>query len=744
MPTKRGDAMEDGRVSRSGPRRIRSLALVGAPALAVAAATAAPEPLRARQVVAAEAPAADTIRVGEFDFGKMWTFESPPTDYFSRTYDFEADAAWFERARLPALRIPGCSASFVSPNGLVVTNHHCARGEISAVSREGERLLDEGFYATSLEDERPLPDYYADQLIAVRDVSEEVLARVDAAPAGQRAAVREQVSGEIGERLEREHASQGQVHVEIVPLYHGGRYSAYVFRRFSDVRLVAAAELELGFFGGDPDNFTYPRYALDFAFLRVYDEQGRPYRPSEWYEWGEGVEEGDVVFVIGNPGPTNRLLTVSQLEYQRDVFVPVRKDFFETRLAALREAYERDPVAGEELDLRNQAFSLSNSLKAYTGRLAALQDQDIMARKAAAERQFLAAVSADPALSSEHGDLLERIRALQDSKRELAAEQGAFYLLGNPDFDSRLLRRAFLVQGLQAARQRGASQDTLAAIRAGILQLPDHPPGLEERLLALRLADIARHLGVDDPAARTVLAGASPEAAARSLLERSALGDHARLERALAGEPPSGDPALALAEAIRPRAAAHDRRAAELAAEEQELTASLGRARYALYGTRVPPDATFSPRITDGVVRSYEYNGTIAPPYTTLFGLYDRHHAFPDDPDWELPERWVPPPAGLDLSTPLNFISTADTYGGNSGSPAVTRELAIVGLNFDRNMEGLSRDFIYLPERGRNVMVDVRAIEEALDHVYDADRVVLELLTGQLVETEEDADRLRR
>ena len=737
-----------GRSRSSGARRSRRAPPphgAAGPALAAfwtgvcAAFCIAAAPLGAQQLATA-----DSVRVGEFDFGKMWTFESPPAEYFSDTYGFTADAEWFERARLPALRVPGCSASFVSPNGLVVTNHHCARGEISAVSREGERLLDEGFYATSLAEERPLPDYYADQLIAVRDVSDEVLSRLDAASPEQRSTVREQVSGEIEERLGREHASQGPVHVEVVPLYHGGRYSAYVFRRFSDVRLVAAAELELGFFGGDPDNFTYPRYALDFAFYRIYDEQGRPFRPEVWYSWGEGVEEGDVVFVIGNPGPTNRLLTVAQLEYQRDVFVPVRRDFFDTRLAALWEAYRRDPVLGEELDLRNQAFSLSNSLKAYTGRLDALRDPDIMSRKAAAEREFGAAVAADPALASSYGDLVERIAGLQERKRELAREQGAFYLLGNPSFDSRALRRAFLAQGLVAARQRGAPADTLAAMRTALLQLPDHPPGLEERLLGLRLADLERHLGADDPVVHAALGGAGPEAAARTLLQRSVFAERSRLEGALSGELPAGDPVLALADAIRPRVASHDRQAAGQAAEEEELNANLGRARFALHGTRVPPDATFSPRITDGVVRPYSYNGTLAPPYTTLFGLYDRHHAFPNNPDWALPERWLPPPAELDLSTPLNFISTADTYGGNSGSPAVTKELAIVGLNFDRNMEGLSRDFIYLPERGRNIMVDVRAIREALDHVYDADRIVLELLTGQLAETEAEADRARR
>ncbi|HKJ02162.1 MAG TPA: S46 family peptidase, partial [Longimicrobiales bacterium] len=270
-------------------------------------------------------------RPGRFDFGKMWTFEYAPAEYFSSTYGFDASPGWFERARLAALRIPGCSASFVSPHGLVVTNHHCARGAVSAVTREGESLLDDGFYARSLDEERPIPNAYADQLLAAEDVTDEIYAAVDEAPQADRGRAREEAIAAVVERLRARHAGTDGIRVQVVPLYNGGRYSAYVFRRFTDIRLVAAVELNMGFFGGDPDNFTYPRYALDFAFYRVYVD-GEPYEPSHWFTWGDGVKDGEPVFVIGNPGPTNRLQTVAQLEYQRDVLVPVRKSYFETRL----------------------------------------------------------------------------------------------------------------------------------------------------------------------------------------------------------------------------------------------------------------------------------------------------------------------------------------------------------------------------------------------------------------------------
>ena len=717
-----------------------------APALALLVALAAAAPASAQQPRNADLDP-DTVEAGRFDFGKMWTFEYPPTGWFEEAYGFEAGPGWFERARLAALRIPGCSASFVSPAGLVVTNHHCVRGAVSRVSAEGEALLDDGFYARSLGDERPIPDFWADQLVDVRDISDEVFTAVDAAPLDQRAEARERVVEQIRERLVAEHEGDDPVRVEVVALYNGGRYSAYTFRRFTDVRLVQAVELQAGFFGGDPDNFTYPRYALDFAFLRVYDDDGEPYEPEHHFTWGAGVEPGDAVFVIGNPGPTNRLKTVAQLEFQRDVYVPVRKRFFETRLQALRDAYAADPVRAEELDLRNRAFSLSNSLKAYTGRLAALRDPYIMARKAAAEEELLAALRAEGELDRRFGDLVERMDELQAEKRVLADEEGAFYLIGHSTYGSRLLLRALTAAQIADARARGVSGEPVAEAVASLREIEDHPAGLEEDYLALRLEDVARYLGEDDPVVAEALAGRSPREAARALLAASALGSRESTVEALGGEAgvPDDDPAVALASALLPRLVEYQRAAMALEAPEGELAAELGRARFEVYGTAVAPDATFSPRITDGVVRGYEYNGTLAPPYTTLFGMYDHYHSYAGvAPDWELPARWLPVPDGLDLSTPLNFVSTADTYGGNSGSPAVTTELAIVGLNFDRNIEGLSRDFIYLPERGRNVMVDVRAILESLDVAYDADRIVHEVTTGVMLPTEEEADRVRR
>jgi hypothetical protein len=668
----------------------------------------------------------DTVRMGQFDYGKMWTFEYPPREYFSDTYGFEADDAWFERARLSVLRIPGCSASFVSSQGLVITNHHCVRGRVSAVSREGEKLLDHGFFARELADERPIPEYWADQLIAAVDVSDEFLAALDAAAGeAERTAARERVAAEVtGRMLEQHPMVEDSVWVQIVPLYNGGRYSAYVFRRFTDVRLVAAAELSMGFFGGDPDNFTYPRYALDFAFLRVYDRNGEPYEPTHWFELGSGVEEGDPVFIIGNPGATNRLQTVAQLEYQRDIQVPALIHLLDSRHAAMAAYRAEEPEQAEALDMRNRMFGLSNSLKASRGRLAALADPVILARKADADRQLREAIAADRELASRYADLFEQIAEVQSGKRGAANEFGAFLGFGSGLLESALLRRAMAAHDLLAARTEGAAEDQIAQLVRNLTDVSSQPAGLERRLLIERLADFERYLPGSE-LTEVALGGRSPTATAEALLAGSRFASEEGASSIAEGrDDASDDPALRLAAALAPALADHSSRSQELARREADLQQALGRARFAVYGRSVPPDGTSSPRIADGVVRGYEYNGTLAPPVTTFYGVYDRYHGHGGNEEWQLPDRWLPTPEGLDLSTPLNFVSTTDSYGGNSGSPAVTRDLKVVGLNFDRNIEGLSRDFIYLPERGRNVMVDVRAIREALDVVYDLDRLL--------------------
>ena len=661
----------------------------------------------------------DTVRAQPLDGGKMWLFEDPPTEYLAETYGFRPDEAWFRRARLASLRMPGCSASFVSPHGLVLTNHHCAQSSVVAVDRGGEGLLDAGFAAASLGDERRVPDLYMDQLVAIEDVTDEVSAPVDAAQTdAEREAAFAEAEAAVRARLlapygvaEPDEAADDYV-VQVVGLYDGGRYSAYTFRRYRDVRLVMAPERSLGYFGGDYDNFTYPRYAADFAFFRVYGDDGQPLESPEFFPLSEeGVEDGSVVFVIGNPGSTARGMTVAQLEFLRDVSLQTTLDFIGSRAAALQ-AYLDTGEAPEPDVVRSQIFGLSNAQKSFGGRLRGLSDPYIIARRAAAERDFREA-------SPEAAALIDEQARVQAEKRDLAAAYRAFPYLYHRTYGSGTLQRA------QAAADGNA--DAAAAVE-------DRPAALERLYLAAEVDALRGYYDARGEARPAPLEGESAEAVADRLLAGSAAASAATV-----GGAGDDDPAVALVRAVAPDLAAYRSAAAGFSAREGDLARRLGRARYATYGGAVPPDATFSLRFTDGVVTGYPYNGTIAPPLTTLFGMYDRYHSFcttgrdvPGPCDWALPDRWVEAQDRLDLSTPVNFTSTSDTIGGNSGSPAVNRDGELVGLNFDRTIEGLVRDYLYAPERGRNVMVDTRLVQEALVAVYGLDGLLAEVRDGTL------------
>ncbi len=680
----------------------------------------------------------DTVRAGRFDNGRMWTFENPPSAYLRETYGIDADSVWFRRARLGALRIPGCSASFVSGDGLVLTNHHCAREHISAVSREGESLLDDGFYAGSLDEERAIEEFEADRLIAIRDVTAEMDAALEGINEPQaRSQARESAEEEIAARISEEFGGEDAgFEVEMVSLYNGGRTSAYIFRRYTDVRMVMAPELSVGYFGGDPDNFTYPRYALDFSFLRVY-EDGDPLDTSEnFFRWSEtGVERGDAVFMVGNPGSTSRIQTVAELEFRRDISDKGLLAFVNNRIDALEAFYDMDPEAGEAMDLRNTIFSLINTQEAYGGILGGLHDPVILAKRRDQERAFQEALDADPALAEEYGGLIAQMAELQDRKAEVAGGFGSFLAFASPDYESAVLSRALFAFQYANGSRAGAPAEALEGVMETLREVPDQPAALQELLLAARLRDIEASYGADSPLASSVLGGRSPEDVAASVVAESVLSDSARAVEAVPGGGVGmGDPAMQLLGTLISGIGPFQQALGPISAQEEQIAAALGRARFEVYGTDVPPDATFSLRISDGVVSEYEYNGTFAPVVTTFYGLYDRHYSHVSggtgDGEWDLPERWLDPPGDPDLSTPMNFVSTNDIIGGNSGSPLVNADLELVGLAFDSNTEGLSGEYIFLTDRARAVSVDVRGILEALEEVYLAERIVDELRSG--------------
>ncbi len=688
----------------------------------------------------------DTVKAGQFDTGKMWTFDYPPINYFEKTYNFTFTKDWFEKARLSALRLPNCSASFVSEDGLVMTNHHCARGALDAVNREGENLPETGFYAVTLEEERKVPNLYVDQLILIEDVTEEVQKAFEAGRTDEeKVANRDKKIREIQERYYKKYKEtnpKDSMVFSVVTFYNGGKYSLYGYKRYTDVRLVYAPETIVAYFGGDPDNFTYPRYDLDVAFFRVY-EDGKPVKTKYYFPFSKtGVKEGDPVFVIGNPGRTNRLLTVSQLEFSRDVTYPYTLSMLDNLVRIYSDFLAKHPE--KKLKYQTRLFSFSNSKKAYTGRLAGLHDPYLMARKVDFEKKFKQAVLENPQLKAKYGNLWDEIAKFQVEKTKLFPEFQAYTYTGPSRsvyfrIASDLVEFAQQMKLPEEKRAENYRGEKLAVTKSRIFPA-EIEPELERAVLVYQLNYMKSVFGDRNHAFNELLKGKTPEQAVDDLLNATILTDKDKVNALLDDDPEkilnSNDPFITFVVKTKARADEVRDRYRTVSTKESAKLQLLGRAIFDVYGTSIPPDATFTLRIADGVVKSYEYNGTIAPPITTFYGMYDRHYSFKNTErrDWDLPERWKNLPATFDLSTPLNFVSTNDIIGGNSGSPVVNKNLEVVGLIFDGNIESLPGDFIYVDEKNRAVSVHVKGIVEALRHIYKADRLVEELEAGKIVQ----------
>ena len=673
----------------------------------------------------------DTAKGGPLDLGKMWTFDNPPSAYFQKTYNFTADEKWFEEARLASLRFADyCSASFVSSNGLVMTNHHCARESGTGVTRKGEDLSANGFFAKTAAEERKVDGLFVDQLVKVEDITKRVQDAMSNVGSGQnqtdeaRLQAREQVFSAIKQEYGQQTAWKG-LELQTITFYNGGRYALYGFKRYTDVRLVFMPELQLGFFGGDYDNFTYPRYALDCSFFRVYDN-GKPLQTTHFFKFNpNGIRDGEPIFVIGNPGHTERLKTVAELEFDRDLQTPATIQLLRNRADALQ-AYN---VTAKNDSIVNEIFSYENSLKAYGGQLAGLRDASLIARKAVFEGQFKTAAKAKnlPADQLRTWDEIAagitQLRGLFKDANYLApSERTTGELLA---FANILTQYGELVTSRPQDAERARSMVEISRVKN---------MSLEEAYLAAHLTEAQANLGTDDPyvkAALTALTGGSrtPKEAAAYLLKNTKLTDPAFV-RELMTRPgavaSSSDPLLALARIGFPRYVAAARQARQLVQRQEVLRGQLGRMLYDVYGTAVPPDATFSLRINDGVVRSYDYNGTKAPILTTFAGLYDRNYSFADKAPWNLPARWKNPPVEL-LKQPMCFISTNDIIGGNSGSPMINKNREAVGLAFDGNMESLPGEFIFVPDANRTISVHTGGIIAAMRYIYKADRLITEL-----------------
>jgi Peptidase S46 len=666
----------------------------------------------------------------------MWLYNAFPKDKVKSRYGFEPTQPWLDHLRLSSVRFNnGASGSFVSSDGLTVTNHHVGARCIQQLSTGGKDYIKNGYYAHTQAEEAKCPDLELNQLRAIEDVTAQVNAaakpEMSVADAGQ--ARRAAMSA-----IEKECTTSSGLRCDVVTLYSGGVYNLYKYKKYTDVRLVFAPEFDAAFFGGDPDNFSYPRYDLDVAFFRVY-ENDKPAHFDDYLHWSKtGVKEGDLIFISGNPGSTDRLKTVAQLEFLRDTSYPLRLAVFSRRIALLQNfstgSEENARIAKENI------FGYQNAYKAINGALQGLKNQDLMSAKARDEKKLRETVAANPKLNAEIGDPWDAIaKAMAIEKQNY---QAYVFLERQYGFDSDLFGMARTLVRVtrektkpDSERLREYTDSGLPSLEQSLFSTAPIYKSLETVTLADSLADMQTTLGVTNPIVQKIVGGKSPAEVAKTLIEGTRLEDVAVRQQLYSGGvsaiDASTDPLIVLARSIDP-----DSRAVrkiyddQVDAVERQEGAKIAKARFSEAGFSNPPDATFTLRLAYGAVKGYEENGKQIPYFTTFAGAYQHAADHGSQPPYRLPERWTASKSKLNLQTPLDFVATADTIGGNSGSPIVNQQGEIVGVNFDRNVHALSRNFFFDDKQGRNVMVDVRGIQEALRNLYGATALADELIGG--------------
>ncbi len=668
----------------------------------------------------------------------MWTFDNLPTKRIQEKYGWAPDQAWLDHVRLATLRLPNGTGSFVSAEGLVLTNHHVVRGLIQSLSTRERDLLKEGFISANRSEELKVPGLELMQLVDKQDIT----ARV-ARASGRTEAEKLRARNLEGQKAREELRSRTGFTVEIVSLYQGGETWLYAYRKFKDVRLVVAPELAIARFGGDEDNFTFPRHHLDCALLRVY-ENDQPYRPEHFLRWTRGgLQQGDLTLVPGHPGATSRLWPLAQMRHARDFATP-RQIRQAERRRALLEAF-----AGRNFEARalvgGRIYGIDNGLKATRGYLASLKDADGMKQVEVAEANLRSAVAADPRLRVEVGPSWTRIEKALRQGEQLATLNQALN-----QRTSELLGTALSLIRIPVERTKPEKERLPEFSEGGIKTLQEQltrprsipfSAELEVHLLTADLLEAQKLLGPGHPFLKAILGGRSPIEVAQQAVQGSRLQDPLELRRLLEGgadmTTTSRDSMLVLARILDPfQRVLRKENEERVEGPLREYGARIARARFAIQGKSTYPDATFSLRLSYGAVKPYPGNGTQMQPFTTLHGLLDRFEGWGgtrfnlERELWRLPERWLARRSALDLATPWNFITTNDIIGGNSGSPVVDRNGELVGLAFDGNMESLAGRYYYDGRANRTICVDARGILHALDKVYGARDLVAEL-TGK-------------
>jgi hypothetical protein len=669
----------------------------------------------------------------------MWLFSNPPRKLLKEKYNFDPTDQWLEHVQKSSVRFnSGGSGSFVSADGLVMTNHHVGADCLQKLSDKDHNYYRDGFHARSRAEEKRCLDLELNVLISTEDVTARVNAAVKPEMNAEQAfAARRKIMAEI----EKESLDKTGLRSDVITLYQGGEYHLYRFKRYTDVRLVFAPEQQIAFYGGDPDNFEYPRYDLDVSFFRVY-ENDKPAKIEHYLSWSpKGALDGELVFVSGHPGRTDRLDTMAELAYLRDTGFPYllqRLNRLEVMLLAYSGRSEEHARQAKEL-----LFSVQNSRKARDGGLAGLLDPELLARKEAEEKALRSAVASRPDLKDAlpawdriahaqkiRAENIRRFTVLEGARGGAAGFAGTYFEIART-----LLRAAEERPKPNGERLREFRESNRPSLELALFSEEPIYDSFEQAQLASSLTFLAIQLGFTNELVQKVLAGKSPEERAAELVKGTQLKEVALrkqlYEGGLRAVDASTDPMIALARLVDPAARAV-RKIMEVEVEEvsRQAYAQIARAKYAIEGASTYPDATFTLRLAFGVVRGYEENGQQVPFETTFFGLYLRAKEHQNRPPFDLPPRWVERKDKLDLNTPFNFVCTADIIGGNSGSPVINRNAEVVGLIFDGNIQSLVLDFIYTEKQARAVAVHSRAIVEALRKVYDAGALADEL-TGK-------------
>jgi hypothetical protein len=665
----------------------------------------------------------------------MWLYNAFPKEKVKAKYGFEPTQAWLDHVRLSSVRFNnGGSGSFVSPNGLTFTNHHVGAGCIQELSTGGNDYIKTGFYARTKAEEAKCPNLELNQLVGIEDVTAEVNAGLKP---GMSPAEAGQAQRSAMASIEKECANSTGLRCDVVTLYSGEIYGLYRYKKYTDVRLVFAPEFDIAFFGGDPDNFTYPRYDLDITFFRVY-ENGQPAHLDHYLQWSlAGVKDGDLIFVSGHPGSTGRLRTVSQLEFLRDVDYPSRLQRYARRIAVLQqfgaESAENSRIANEDL------FSYQNSQKAVNGYLGGLTDNALMESKIADEQKLRTEVSANPKLQAEIDDPWRAITHAMDVHKEIYPQMTYIEGRGLRPFASDLANIArHLVRAAQekskpnGERLREYRDSALPSLEQQLFSPAPIYKSLEIVLLAENLREAKDALGTSNSVVQKMLNGKTPEEAAKDMITATRLDDvSVRKQLYQGGEAAiksSTDPLIVFMRSLDSDArAVRKRYDDEVDSVEHTEGAKIVRARFSAHGFTEPPDATFTLRLSYGAVKGYTENGKPIPYATNMGGAYQHAAEHGDKPPYQLPESWMNAKSRLNLSTPLNFVSTADIIGGNSGSPTINQAGEVVGIIFDGNIQSLSWNFAYSDKIGRAVSVDARAIQEALRKIYGATALADEL-----------------